>query len=179
MGGNSQACWWIGIIKQRSGFFLKRCRLACVVVSQIRLAQAFCDLVVGADIPRVARSSVQQGNRTNIKEGMSFRLFGAWNSFRAARCQYRRRRCYITALRCVSLCFSLCLTLLFSIFLILLLSAHSHSLRLFLYRKLRWDKCALLQIHAEQSNYCDNISAWLINCSLCASERSCIWSIYS
>lgn len=28
----------------------------------------------------------------------------------------------------------------------------------------------LSKIHTEQSNYCDNISAWLINCSLCASK---------
>lgn len=37
--------------------------------------------------------------------------------------------------------------------------------------KLRRDASAPLQIHTEQSNYCDNISAWLINCSLCASKR--------
>lgn len=37
--------------------------------------------------------------------------------------------------------------------------------------KLCWDASAPLQIHTEQSNYCDNISAWLINCSLCASKR--------
>lgn len=120
---------------------------------------------------------------------MLFCLFQAWNIFRlvsprssaALPEQEKEALRYITALYSVNLSLRVSH---YSLGLLLRLFPFRGSLYpspsfLSLLAKLHRDVCAPLQIHTEQSNYCDNISAWLINCSPCASERSSIASIYS
>lgn len=88
---------------------------------------------------------------------MSFCLFPSRNTFRLVSPepeQEKEAACYITTLYSVNL--SVCVSR-FSLRLLLSLPP--------LYCKLHRDMCTPLQIHTEQSNYCDNISAWLINCS--------------
>lgn len=132
------------------------------------------------DSPLVAWSPLPQGNHTNFKEHLlsifappvSSRLFDAWNIFRPVSLlssavlpeQEKKAPGYITTLCSVNppppLPHPRLLLRLF-----LFHSTHICLLLFSLYCKLHWDMCALLQIHTEQSNYCDNISAWLINCS--------------
>lgn len=110
------------------------------------------------DSPLVAWSLLPQGSYTNIKEGMSLCLFEAWNIFRlvsplssSVLPELEKALCYMMVF---------CNLFLFS-YLFHVFSMSFSPSTVCLYRKLHWEKRALLQIQSNLITAITFLLGWL------------------